>query len=78
VPDYTVKAVTDVLYLRIKRTTYLRALKASGMSKKPSPGDLVSILLNFFFYLFGWVETNPSNIWQHPYLTSAKAVSVVP
>ena len=40
VPDYTVKAVTDVLYLRIKRTTYLRALKASSMSKKRSPGDL--------------------------------------
>jgi hypothetical protein len=26
----------------------------------------------------GWVEINPSNIWQHPYLASAKAVSVVP
>ena len=40
VPDYTIKATTDVLFLRIKRTTYLRALKASVMSKKPSPGDL--------------------------------------
>jgi hypothetical protein len=28
--------------------------------------------------LLGWVETNPSNIRQHPYLTFAKAVSVVP
>jgi hypothetical protein len=26
----------------------------------------------------GWVETNPSNIRKHLYLTSAKAVSVVP
>ncbi len=26
----------------------------------------------------GWVETNPSNICKHLYLTSAKAVSVVP
>jgi hypothetical protein len=26
----------------------------------------------------GLVETNPSNIRKHPYLTSAKAVSVVP
>jgi hypothetical protein len=26
--------------LKIKRTTYLRALKASVMSKKPSPGDM--------------------------------------
>ena len=40
VPDYTVKAVTDVLYLRIRRATYLRALKASGMFRKPTPGDM--------------------------------------
>jgi len=39
VPDYTVKASSDVIYLRIKRTTYLRALKATSMSKKPSPCD---------------------------------------
>jgi hypothetical protein len=26
----------------------------------------------------GCVETNPSNICKHPYLTSAKAVSIVP
>jgi hypothetical protein len=26
----------------------------------------------------GWVETNPSNIHKHLYLTSAKAVSLVP
>lgn len=36
IPDYTIKAVTDVLYLKIKRTTYLRALKASMMGKKAS------------------------------------------
>lgn len=36
IPDYTIKAVTDVLYLQIKRTTYLRALKASLMGKKVS------------------------------------------
>ena len=40
ISEYTVKATSDVLYLRIKRATYLRALKASVMSKKPSPGDL--------------------------------------
>ena len=34
IPDYTIKAVTDVLYLKIKRMTYLRALKASMMGKK--------------------------------------------
>ncbi len=37
IPDYTVKASTDVMYMAIKRTTYLRALKATSMSKKPSP-----------------------------------------
>jgi len=36
VPDYTIKAVTDVLYLKIKRSTYSRALKASMMGKKAS------------------------------------------
>ena len=36
VPDYTIKAVSDVLYLKIKRMTYLRALKASMMGKKAS------------------------------------------
>merc|ERR1719331_279098 len=34
IPDYTIKAVTDVLYLKIKRSTYSRALKASLMGKK--------------------------------------------
>jgi hypothetical protein len=34
VPDYHVKAVTDVLYLRIKRATYSAALKATKMSNK--------------------------------------------
>ena len=36
VPDYTVKAVTDVLYMKIKRPTYMRAMKASLMGKKAS------------------------------------------
>jgi hypothetical protein len=27
---------------------------------------------------FGWEETNPSNIYEHPYLTSAKAISIAP
>lgn len=40
IPDYTVKAATDVMYMRIKRTTYLRALKATYMSKKPSPCEV--------------------------------------
>ncbi len=37
VPDYTVKAVTDVLYLRINKSMYVAALKASKMSKKSNP-----------------------------------------
>lgn len=36
VPDYTIKAVTDVLYLKIKMATFLRAIKASVMGKKAS------------------------------------------
>lgn len=46
VPDYTVKAVSDLIYLKVKRSTYLTALKASLLSKKahqsgePDQGDL--------------------------------------
>jgi hypothetical protein len=29
-------------------------------------------------HFIGWVKTNSSNIRQHPYLKSAKAISVVP
>ena len=29
-------------------------------------------------WITGWVETNPSNIRKHLYLTSAKAISIVP
>ena len=35
VPDYTVKAVSDVIYLRIKRPMYCAALKASKMADNP-------------------------------------------
>jgi len=36
VPDYTVKAITDVLYLKIRKATYLVALKASRMNNMNS------------------------------------------
>ena len=36
VPDYTVKAVTDVLYLKIKRMRYSRAVNATQMGKMAS------------------------------------------
>ena len=38
IPDYTIKALSDVLYLKIKRTTYLRAMKATLMGKKAGSG----------------------------------------
>ena len=38
VPDYTVKAITDVLYVRITRTTYMRAIKASLMASRKQSG----------------------------------------
>jgi len=45
VPDYTVKAASDVLYMRIKRGTYIAALRASQMQKKQSTlhGDIGDI-----------------------------------
>jgi len=35
-PDYTVKAITDVVYLKIRKATYLVALKASRMNNMNS------------------------------------------
>ena len=35
VPDYNVKAISDVIYLRIKRPMYCAALKASKMANNP-------------------------------------------
>merc|ERR1719495_1363083 len=36
IPDYTVKAITDVTYLKIRKATYLVALKASRMNNMNS------------------------------------------
>ena len=36
VPDYTLKAVTDVLYLKVRRNTYMVAVKASRMNMTSS------------------------------------------
>lgn len=38
VPDYSLKPLTDILYLKIKKTTYQRALMASKM-KRPLQED---------------------------------------
>ena len=45
VPDYNVKAVSDVIYLRIKRPMYCAALKASKIYTNPNPkGDQEHVL----------------------------------
>ena len=36
IPDYTLKAVTDVLYLKVRRNTYMVAVKASRMNMTSS------------------------------------------
>merc|ERR1719362_2676728 len=33
IPDYTLKALTDVVYLKVRRNTYMVAIKASRMAK---------------------------------------------
>uniref|UniRef100_A0A182PE21 CNNM transmembrane domain-containing protein n=1 Tax=Anopheles epiroticus TaxID=199890 RepID=A0A182PE21_9DIPT len=38
-PDYTVKAITDVLYLQIQRNLYLAAKRATLMERKQKLGD---------------------------------------
>ncbi|XP_061496801.1 unextended protein isoform X2 [Anopheles gambiae] len=39
IPDYTVKAITDVLYLQIHRNLYLAAKRATLMERKQKLGD---------------------------------------
>jgi len=46
-PDYTLRAVTDLVYLKVRRNTFLVALKASLMAKSSDPiseGDLSDAL----------------------------------
>ena len=44
VPDYSIKATMDVIYLKIKRSDYASALKASLMGKKVSQGANEGVL----------------------------------
>merc|ERR1712142_1292268 len=46
VPDYTVKAVTDVLYLKIRRSTYMVAVNATKMNRdQMKDEDIEKILI---------------------------------
>lgn len=60
IPDYTIKAVTDVLYLKINRATYLRAMKASLMNrnKKKTGGELNERELDSFLERVNEDETD--------------------
>ena len=40
VPDYSVKAVTDVYYMAIKRTLYLAAKRATLMERAQKTGEI--------------------------------------
>lgn len=42
IPDYSVRAVTDVLYLSIKRTLYLAAKRATLMERSQKIEELGS------------------------------------
>lgn len=42
VPDYTVRAVTDVFYISIKRNLYLAAKRATLMGRAQKSGELCS------------------------------------
>jgi metal transporter CNNM len=47
IPDYTLKALTDVVYLKVRRNTYMVAIKASRMAKSNQgmhEGDLSDVL----------------------------------
>ncbi|MCJ8748050.1 hypothetical protein PDJAM_G00160480 [Pangasius djambal] len=38
-PDYTVRAITDLLYVKVTRQQYQNAVMASHMEKTPQPSD---------------------------------------
>lgn len=42
VPDYSVKAVTEVYYISVKRTLYLAAKRATLMERSQKSGELCS------------------------------------
>lgn len=42
VPDYSVRAVTEVVYITIKRTLYLAAKRATLMERSQRVGDLTN------------------------------------
>ncbi|XP_060754956.1 metal transporter CNNM2 isoform X4 [Neoarius graeffei] len=39
IPDYTVRAITDLLYVKVTRQQYQNAVMASHMEKTPQPSD---------------------------------------
>lgn len=59
VPDYSVRAVTDVLYLAMKRTLYLAAKRATLMersqkieelgSSEPIDDEVEKVIVDLFF-----------------------------
>lgn len=42
VPDYSVKAVTEVYYISVKRTLYLAAKRATLMERSQKTGEMGS------------------------------------
>lgn len=43
VPDYSVRAVTEVVYIAIKRTLYLAAKRATLMERAQRSGDIAGV-----------------------------------
>ena len=71
VPDYTVKAVSDVLYVKVTRATYLRAVKASLMTKKQSNlGDMIEKELDNFLDRVNEDDIDGDTLIQTPILRS--------
>lgn len=61
VPDYSVRAVTEVFYVKVKRSLYLAAKRASLLErsqKDPSPSqdqfddEVEKVKINLYFILF--------------------------
>lgn len=62
IPDYSVRAVSEVFYVAIKRTLYLAAKRATLMERSQKYGDITNQesmddeVEKVFFYYFNFVD----------------------
>lgn len=65
VPDYSVRAVTDVTYIAIKRSLYLTAKRATLLGKSQKPGtENVAEIDDEVEKVRNYIENRKKLYWQ--------------